>query len=57
MIPGFVFFRPIWAVVTYPFCSAVISGHTGCKTHGDQLVVTGVSDPFMVRCRSPPLPG
>jgi sec-independent protein translocase protein TatC len=46
---GLVFFGPIWAVVTHPFCSAVIAGHTGCKTLGDQLVVTGVFDPFMVR--------
>lgn len=46
---GLVFFGPIWAVVNHPFCSAVISGHSGCKTQGDQLVVTGVFDPFMVR--------
>jgi sec-independent protein translocase protein TatC len=46
---GIVFFGPIWAVVTHPFCSAVISGHSGCKAQGDQLVVTGVFDPFMVR--------
>lgn len=46
---GLVFFGPIWAVVTHPFCSAVISGHSGCKAMGDQLVVTGVFDPFMVR--------
>jgi sec-independent protein translocase protein TatC len=46
---GLVFFGRIWAVVTHPFCSAVISGHSGCKTLGDQLVVNGVFDPFMVR--------
>jgi len=46
---GFVFFNPIWAVVTRPFCSAMISGHTGCRVLGDQLVVTGVFDAFMVR--------
>lgn len=46
---GLVFFSPIWAVVTHPFCSAVISGHSGCKAQGDQLVVNGVFDPFMVR--------
>jgi sec-independent protein translocase protein TatC len=49
MVLGFVFFDRIWAVVTHPFCSAVISGHTGCRTLGDQLVVTGVFDSFMVR--------
>jgi sec-independent protein translocase protein TatC len=46
---GFVFFHPIWNVVTRPFCSAEIQGHTGCSTQGDQLVVTGIFDPFMVR--------
>lgn len=49
MALGFIFFNPIWTVVTRPFCSAVISGHTGCKLTGDQLVVTGVFDPFTVR--------
>lgn len=49
MALGLVFFGPIWAAVTRPFCAAVISGHTGCKTQGDQLVVTGIFDPFMVR--------
>jgi Sec-independent protein secretion pathway component TatC len=43
------FLPPIWAVVTHPLCSAVISGHTGCKTQGGQLVVTVVFDPFMVQ--------
>ncbi|MGH3285648.1 MAG: twin-arginine translocase subunit TatC, partial [Streptosporangiaceae bacterium] len=46
---GLVFFDPIWAVVTHPFCSAVISGHSGCRAEGDQLVVNGVFDPFTVR--------
>jgi sec-independent protein translocase protein TatC len=46
---GLIFFGPLWAVVTHPFCSAVISGHTGCTTQGDQLVVNGVFDPFLVR--------
>jgi sec-independent protein translocase protein TatC len=46
---GLAFFNPIWAVVTHPFCSAVISGRSGCRAQGDQLVVNGVFDPFMVR--------
>ena len=46
---GLAFFNPIWAVVTHPFCSAVISGRSGCRATGDQLVVNGVFDPFMVR--------
>jgi sec-independent protein translocase protein TatC len=46
---GLVFFDPIWALVTHPFCSAEIAGHRGCNTQGDQLVVTGIFDPFVVR--------
>ena len=46
---GLVFFGPLWALVTHPFCSAAISGRTGCTGVGDQLVVTGIFDPFMVR--------
>ena len=51
MVIGFVFFHPIWQFVTHPFCSASINGHSGCKTVGDQLVVTGVFDPFMLRVK------
>jgi sec-independent protein translocase protein TatC len=46
---GFVFFGRLWAVVTQPFCSALVAGHSGCHTLGDQLVVTGIFDPFLVR--------
>ena len=34
MIIGFVFFTPLWHVIDHPLCSAVIRGHTGCKTLG-----------------------
>jgi sec-independent protein translocase protein TatC len=51
MALGFVFFNPIWHVVSHPFCSAVINGKTGCRTTGDQLVVSGVFDPFMLRIK------
>jgi sec-independent protein translocase protein TatC len=51
MALGFVFFNPIWHVVSHPFCSAVINGKTGCHKAGDQLVVTGVFDPFMLRVK------
>jgi sec-independent protein translocase protein TatC len=51
MALGFVFFNPIWHVVSHPFCSAVINGKTGCHQTGDQLVVTGVFDPFMLRVK------
>jgi sec-independent protein translocase protein TatC len=51
MALGFVFFNPIWHVVSHPFCSAVINGKTGCHQAGDQLVVTGVFDPFMLRVK------
>ncbi|MGA2830091.1 MAG: twin-arginine translocase subunit TatC [Streptosporangiaceae bacterium] len=51
MIIGFVFFHPIWNFVSHPFCSAEIRGHSGCNTPGDQLVVNGVFDPFMLRVK------
>jgi sec-independent protein translocase protein TatC len=51
MVIGFVFFHPIWQFVTHPFCSASINGHSGCRVVGDQLVVTGVFDPFMLRVK------
>ena len=51
MVIGFVFFHPIWAFVNHPFCSASIRGHSGCKVVGDQLLVTGVFDPFMLRIK------
>src|ERR1700760_695943 len=51
MALGFVFFNPIWHVVSHPFCSAVINGKTGCRTTGDQLVVSGVFGPFMLRIK------
>ncbi len=51
MVLGFVFFNPIWHFVSHPFCSAVINGKTGCHKTGDQLVVTGVFDPFMLRVK------
>jgi sec-independent protein translocase protein TatC len=51
MVIGFVFFHPIWTFVSHPFCSAVINGHSGCHVTGDQLVVTGVFDPFMLRVK------
>jgi sec-independent protein translocase protein TatC len=51
MVVGFVFFHPIWNFVSHPFCSAVINGHTGCHVVGDQLVVSGVFDPFMLHVK------
>jgi sec-independent protein translocase protein TatC len=51
MVLGFVFFDQIWSFVSHPFCSAVINGKTGCHRTGDQLVVSGVFDPFMLRIK------
>lgn len=47
LVPA-VFYR-VWAFVEHPFCAATINGHTGCHVLGDQLVITGVFDPFMLR--------
>lgn len=42
-------FNRVWNFVQHPFCSATINGHTGCKVIGDQLILQGVFDPFMLR--------
>jgi sec-independent protein translocase protein TatC len=42
-------FNRFWAFVEHPFCSAVINGMTGCHHIGDQLVLAGVLDPFVLR--------
>jgi sec-independent protein translocase protein TatC len=42
-------FNRVWAFVEHPFCSAVINGMTGCHHIGDQLVLAGVLDPFVLR--------
>ncbi len=51
MILGFVFFDQIWNFVKHPFCSATIRGLTGCNRPGDQLIVNGVLDPFMLHVK------
>ena len=42
-------FNRVWKFVQHPFCSAVINGHHGCTRIGDQLILQGVFDPFMLR--------
>lgn len=42
-------FSWVWSIIEHPFCSATIRGLHGCHVVGDQLVVTGVFDPFMLR--------
>jgi sec-independent protein translocase protein TatC len=49
MIAALVFSDQTWNIVNRPFCDAVIRGKTGCYQFGDQLVVTGVFDPFFLR--------
>jgi sec-independent protein translocase protein TatC len=42
-------FSRVWNFVQHPFCSATINGHHGCRVIGDQLILQGVFDPFMLR--------
>ncbi len=42
-------FGPVWRLIEHPFCSAVINRMTGCHVIGDQLVINGVFDPFILR--------
>src|SRR6201992_2739836 len=51
IVLGFALFHPIRRFVSHPFCSATINGRTGCHQTGDQLVVSGVFDPFMLRVK------
>ena len=52
MTAGFVFFGPAWHVIERPLCSAMIRGHSGCRTLGvDQLVLNGPLDAFYLRVK------
>jgi sec-independent protein translocase protein TatC len=42
-------FDRVWRFIEHPFCQATINGRTGCRRIGDQLVVTGIFDPFTLR--------
>jgi sec-independent protein translocase protein TatC len=42
-------YNRVWHFVEHPFCKATINGATGCHKIGDQLVLAGVLDPFMLR--------
>jgi sec-independent protein translocase protein TatC len=42
-------YNRVWHFVEHPFCKATINGATGCHRLGDQLVLAGVLDPFMLR--------
>jgi sec-independent protein translocase protein TatC len=44
-------FNRTWHFMEQPFCRAVLNGHTGCHVLGDQLVITGILDPFMFRVK------
>lgn len=51
MIVALIFSNATINLVTRPFCTAVINGHTGCHTVGGQLVVNGIFDPFFLRVK------
>lgn len=42
-------FHWVWTFVEHPFCAATINNMTGCHHFGDQLVLSGVLDPFILR--------
>jgi sec-independent protein translocase protein TatC len=44
-----VVFNRAWGFIERPFCAATINGHHGCHRLGDQLVLQGIFDPFMLR--------
>jgi len=49
MIVALIFSNATLNIVARPFCSAVINGHSGCHTVGDQLTVGAVFDPLFLR--------
>ncbi|MBO0806221.1 MAG: twin-arginine translocase subunit TatC [Nocardiopsaceae bacterium] len=51
MIIALIFSNQTIHFVQRPFCEAVINGHSGCHSYGDQLVVNGVFDPFFLRIK------
>jgi len=52
MLVGFVFFNWAWHIIERPLCTAVIRGHTGCRTLGtNQLVLDGPLDSFYLRVK------
>jgi sec-independent protein translocase protein TatC len=49
---GFIFFGQAWHVIERPLCSAMIRGHSGCRTLGvNQLVLNGPLDAFYLRVK------
>jgi len=52
MTAGFIFFNQAWHVIERPLCSAMIRGHSGCRTLGvNQLVLNGPLDAFYLRVK------
>jgi sec-independent protein translocase protein TatC len=52
MTAGFIFFGQAWHVIERPLCSAMIRGHSGCRTLGvNQLVLNGPVDAFYLRVK------
>jgi sec-independent protein translocase protein TatC len=51
MIVALVFSNATLRFIERPFCDATVQGMTGCKKIGDQLVVTGIFDPFFLRIK------
>lgn len=51
MIAALCFSNQTWNFVVHPFCSASIGGLSGCHKAGDQLVISGVFDPFFLRIK------
>jgi sec-independent protein translocase protein TatC len=45
------FSNPTLHFLMRPFCNTPINGASGCKRVGDQLVVTGIFDPFFIRIK------
>jgi sec-independent protein translocase protein TatC len=51
MVVALIFSNATLHFIQRPFCDAVIQGASGCHRVGDQLVLTGIFDPFFLRIK------
>jgi sec-independent protein translocase protein TatC len=51
MVVALIFSNATLHFIERPFCEATIQGASGCHKVGDQLVLTGIFDPFFLRIK------
>jgi sec-independent protein translocase protein TatC len=51
MVVALIYSNQTLHFIMRPFCDATVNGTSGCHKVGDQLVVTGIFDPFFLRIK------